>query len=170
MGRPTKYKYKKKADGVTNDTGAPTKYKPEYCKQIVEYFSIEPTYESPVTITYKNGTTIEKTERKPNELKFLENFAWNIGVAIETLENWAKKYKDFFRAFTRAKALQKQHLITCGLLGLYNSDFAKFTAKNITDMRDEQNLNLKGGFNLTIVCNQKPQWMNKREQLINSLS
>jgi hypothetical protein len=118
--------------------GRPTKYKPEYCKAIIDYFSVEPTYEVPVTITFKNGTTKESTEERPTHLRFLSNFADSIGVDDKTLENWSKQHKDFLRAYTRAKALQKQHLVTCGLLGLYNSKFAVFTACNITDMRNKE--------------------------------
>ena len=56
--------------------------------------------------------------------------------------NWTKVHKEFSVAYSISKELQKEFLITNGLLGLYDSSFAKFTAKNITDMGDEQNLNL----------------------------
>jgi hypothetical protein len=119
-------------------TGSPTKYKPEYCKAIIDYFSIEPTYEVPVTITFKNGTTKENTEERPAHLRFLASFADSIGVDRDTLLEWCRKHKEFSGAYTRAKQLQKQHLVTCGLLGLYNSRFAVFTACNITDMRSKE--------------------------------
>jgi hypothetical protein len=118
--------------------GRPTKYRPEYCQAIVEYFSVEPTYEVPVTITFKNGTEKESTEERPTQLRFLSNFADSIGVDPDTLLEWCRKHKEFSGAYTRAKALQKQHLVTCGLLGLYNSKFAVFTACNITDMRNKE--------------------------------
>ena len=71
---------------------------------------------------------------------FLSNFAHKIGVCHDTLLEWCKRHPEFSEAYTCAKELQKQHLIECGLLGLFNSKFAIFTAKNITDMRDKQEI------------------------------
>lgn len=116
----------------------PTKYKLEYCQKLIDFFDIEPTREVPVVTTFKNGTTRETTEERPEQLRFLSEFAKEIGVCHDTLLEWCKKHKEFSVAYTRAKELQKKHLITCGLLGLYNSHFAIFTAKNITDMQDKQ--------------------------------
>ncbi len=124
--------------------GRPSKYKPEFCKAIVKFFDIEPTREVPVTTVYKNGTERESTEERANHLPFFSNFAHSIGVNDDTIVKWSKKYPDFNAAYTRAKALQKQHLITCGLLGLYNPVFAKFTAINITDMKDTSGIELGG--------------------------
>jgi len=59
------------------------------------------------------------------------------------------KYPDFSDAYKRAKELQKQILITNGLLGLYAPAFTIFTMKNICGWRDEQHI--KGeGFNTNI--------------------
>lgn len=116
----------------------PTKYKPEYCKEIIDFFDIKPTKEVDVVTTFKNGTTKTSTEERPNHIPFFADFAAKIGVTDATIVNWTKKNKEFLSAYTRAKSLQKQLLITCGLLGLYNSKFAVFTAKNITDMRDKR--------------------------------
>ena len=127
-----KKKAKKKHAG-----GRPSKYKKEYCEMIVVYFDIEPTKEVEVVTTFKNGTTRESSEERPNHLKFLNKFARSIGVCHDTLIEWTKRHPEFSDAYTHAKELQKEHLITCGLLGLYNPAFAKFTAVNITDMRDK---------------------------------
>lgn len=119
---------------------AKTKYKPEYCQAIIDFFTIDPTREVPVVTKFKNGTVRESSEERPNPLRFFADFAISIGVTDATVVNWAKKHDDFLSAYTRAKALQKAHLITCGLLGLFNSKFAVFTACNITDMSDKQEL------------------------------
>ncbi|MBE3036880.1 MAG: hypothetical protein IMZ70_07370, partial [Candidatus Atribacteria bacterium] len=116
----------------------------EYCKKIIEFFEIEPTREVEVVTTFKNGTERVSHEEKPNHLRFLNKFARSIGVCHDTLIEWTKRYPEFSAAYTHAKALQKEHLITCGLLGLYNPAFAKFTAINITDMRDQQETKLTG--------------------------
>lgn len=133
MAAPKGNKY-----AVGNKGGRKTKYKQEYCEKIIKFFDIEPTKEVDVVTTFKNKTTRESTEERPNHLPFFADFAAKIGVNGDTIVEWAKKHKEFTAAYTRAKALQKQHLVTCGLLGLYNSKFAVFTAINITDMRDKR--------------------------------
>lgn len=108
-----------------NKGGRPSKYKEEYCEKIIEYFS---------------GDPIEKIDGglKANPLPFLSNFARSIGVCHDTIIEWGKQHPKFSEAYAHAKELQKQHLIQCGLLGLYNPRFAIFTAKNITSMRDQE--------------------------------
>jgi len=124
--------------------GRPTNYKPEYCQAIIDFFSIKSTKEVPVVTTFKNGTIRNSTEERPNHLPFFADFAAKIGVTDATVVNWTKKFPDFLASYTRAKSLQKQHLVICGLLGLFNPKFAVFTAKNITDMRDKQEFEHSG--------------------------
>ena len=134
---------KKKPNG-----GQPTKYHSKYCRQIVEYFTIEPTR----SVTVKTMTTdkmkTEVKEERPERLRFFSNFAWEIGVCHETLLEWTKKHPKFSEAYARAKQLQKQHLITCGLFKLFDGKFTKFTAINITDMKDKQEVAPSGGVSL----------------------
>lgn len=143
--KPTKKKSAKKNKG-----GRPTKYKKEYCRKIIEFFDIGPTREVEVVTAFKNGTEKISTEERANHLPFFSKFAKSIGVHDNTLELWCKKYPEFMCAYTRAKHLQKQHLITCGLLGLYNHAFAKFVAINITDMRDQKNIELGGNVKIVL--------------------
>lgn len=134
----------------------PTKYKKQYCKQIIEFFSRPPYEEVEVKHYYKDGGFKIETKRKPNDLPFLSQFAREIGVCGRTLERWAKKHKEFCRAYKEAKELQKAFLIKNGLLGLYKASFAIFTAKNITDMRDEKYLpvereNVEGKYGVIVL-------------------
>ncbi|MDD5010502.1 MAG: terminase small subunit [Phycisphaerae bacterium] len=117
--------------------GRPTKYKPEYCEDIVKYFDIEYTKEVEVCFTYKNGDTKETTELRAENLQFLSGFARSIGVCRDTLDEWCKVYPEFSDAYKKAKELQREHLITCGLQGLFPAAAFIFTAKNLTDMRDK---------------------------------
>jgi hypothetical protein len=138
-------------ENQTNNTdhkhagGRPTKYKEEYCQEIVEYFDIDPTVEVDVVHTYKNGDTVEKSELRANNLRFLSGFARKIGVCHDTLLEWTKKHPEFSEAYKIAKSLQKEHLITCGLQGLFQSTAFIFTAKNITDMRDQKAIDHTSG-------------------------
>lgn len=117
--------------------GAPTKYDKKYCKEILDYFDIEPHFETPVTITYKDGTTKEEIKLMPSDLPTLAGFAVKLGVHRDTLNEWASVHKEFSVAIKQAKECQEHILTTNGLQGLYAQPFAIFTAKNVVGWRDK---------------------------------
>lgn len=135
--------------------GRPTKYKAKYCGQLIKFFEQEP-YEDVVIPHYdkakgKEGKVIvwEDFKRMPNKLPTLRDFAKSINVGMTTIYNWLDEkhrqyHKEFADAFTRAKDLRKWFLIQNGLQGLYNPLFAKFTAINVTDMKDTKEHHLSG--------------------------
>jgi len=129
--------------------GAPTKYDPKYCKKIIDYFDIEPHFETPVVTTYKDGTTKEEIKLIPSDLPTLAGFAVKIGVHRDTLNQWAKDHKEFSAAIKRSKECQENLLVTNGLQGLYAQPFAVFTAKNVMGWRDKSDTEING--NLTIL-------------------
>ena len=97
--------------------GRPSKYKPEYCESIVKWFE-------------------EQVQAK--ELPFLSKWARTVaGVCEDTALEWTKQHEEFSLAYKKVKEIQKEFLIKGGLTGLFNPTFAIFTAKNITDMRDQ---------------------------------
>lgn len=128
-----------------NPIGRPKKYNPIYCKQMLEYFDVEPYEERTMIVTHKNGTTEEKYVEVPAKLPTFERFAVSIGVHRETLINWTKEFPDFFDTYKKAKDYQKDIVITNGLRGNYEQAFAIFTAKNVTDMRDKNEVEHSGG-------------------------
>jgi len=123
-----------------NHAGAPTKYNPKYCEEILDYFDIEPHFETPVIITYKNGTTKEEVKLMPSDLPTLAGFAVKLGVHRDTLNEWAKTYEEFSDAIKRAKDCQEQILITNGLQNLYAQPFAIMASKNILNWRDRKDI------------------------------
>ena len=86
--------------------------------------------------TTRSGAPIIKACDFPT----FERFAYSIGVHRETLRNWCDVSPEFFAAYKKAEMLQKDILIQNGLMGGYEKTFAIFTAKNVTDMRDRQEL------------------------------
>lgn len=126
---------------ITKDhIGRPTKYDPKYCEDIIKYFDIEPHFETPVTYTYKDGTTKEEIKLMPSDLPTLAGFSVKIGVHRDTLNSWSKIHKDFSDAIKRAKECQENILVTNGLQGLYAQPFAIMASKNILNWRDRQDV------------------------------
>jgi hypothetical protein len=115
--------------------GQPTKYRPEYCQEILDYFGILPTYITKKTTITKSGGEITEDVERANSLPTIEGFANKLGVTTATIVNWTKDNEEFLSAYTRAKAMQKDILIQNGMKGLYNPQFAQFVATNCTDMR-----------------------------------
>ncbi len=113
----------------------PTKYKLEYCEEIIGYFSAKP---------FDEVDTPYGPKKVANPMPTFHGFAQFIGVNEDTVVEWSKKFPEFSAAYKKAKALQKWFLIENGLNGVYNPAFAIFTAKNITDMRDKQEVEHTG--------------------------
>lgn len=129
--------------------GRPTKYKSKYCDKLIDFFDQEP-YQDVVIPHYdkkkgKAGKIViwDDFRRVPNKLPTLRDFAKSINVSVRVVYNWVDTesktfHKEFLHAFTQAKDIRKWFLIQNGLQGLYNPLFAKFTAINVTDMSDTQ--------------------------------
>lgn len=126
------------------NASAPIKYKPEYCQMLIDFFSIPPMKEVFVDHFNKDGSiAYVESKKEPNDPPFFHNFATSIGIKETlTLNRWTEKYPEFNEAFLRAKELQKYFLISNGLRGNYNPTAFMFVAKNMTDMRDQQNLDI----------------------------
>lgn len=105
--------------------GRPTDYDPKYCEMLINYFKTKP-YEID-----HNG------QKRMNDFPTLAGFAISIDVDRTTLANWAKKHKDFFCAYKRAKDYQENFLVNIAMNGLANPAFAIFTAKNVIGWRDK---------------------------------
>lgn len=131
--------------------GRPTKYRPEYVDQMLEFFSQAPTRE----VTVRDAKGNERTEILPGQFPTLARFATNIGVVKDTLLEWSQardengelKHPEFSVAYKKAKELQEANLVEGTIAGAYNSTFAIFTAKNVLGWRDkiEQEVTGKDG-------------------------
>ncbi len=131
MGAPKGNQY-----ALNNEGGRPTKYKPEYCQKIIDFFSTPPNTIKEIE-HFKNGEVSWKDQKIiANKLPTFHEFARSIGVWPNTIKAWCREHNEFLTAFNYAKTLQKYFLIENGLNGCYNSTAFVFTAKNITDMKD----------------------------------
>ena len=128
--------------------GRPTKYKPEYAEQLIEFFDQEP-YNDVDIPHYKNAELAwTDTKRLPGKLPTMVGFWKHLkergdDVGLRTLYDWIDKnhesyQEEFSHAYIHvAKRLQKDFLIQNGLQGQNNPVYAKFIAINLTDMSDK---------------------------------
>ena len=143
--------------------GRPTKYKPEYCKKIIEYFD-QPLYLT-VEVEKMSATGAIKTvkETVANDMPTFEGFAFDIcKVCHDTILEWCKVHDKFSEAYKIAKGLQKKFVINHGMNGRYNSGFAKFFAINNLDMADRTEVKSENehevkGYGLAFDLSKKPE-------------
>lgn len=135
------------AKGCTT-SGRPSTYKPEYCQMMIDFFDVPKTKERlKAHITGKNEYVKEEYEEVANELPTFSKFERNNKLSFGIVTDWIKMFPEFRLIYNTCKELQKEFLMDNGLRGMYPPASYIFTAKNITDMRDEQAINLGGSLN-----------------------
>lgn len=129
--------------------GRPTKYKPEFCQQLIDFFDTEPFTTIDIIHYQKDGKTKSWVDKKrvPNKLPTLIDFAKFISVAVRTVYGWIDKestsyQKEFLQTLEVAREIRKWFIVQNGLCGLWNPLFAKFVSINVTDMRDKKEVEL----------------------------
>ena len=123
-------------DEPKNPVGRPSKYRAEYCDEIIRFFDREP---------YRID---DDGKRVANDFPFLIDFAMKIGVCHDTLIEWTKVHPEFSEAYKKAQKLAEKLWATNSLLGLYNPAFTIFMGKNVFKWHDKQTHVLEGGLNL----------------------
>ena len=122
---------------MSKEPGAPTKYKDEYPKELIEYFSIDPYEEKTVEVnSIKHGVQTIHQEVANNFPSFA-GFATKINVTPQTMLNWCKDYPEWKEAYEMAKAHQENFLLVNGLKGLTEKTMTIFTMKNACGYRDK---------------------------------
>ena len=131
--------------------GRKTKYKKQYCQELIEYFD-KPAYrEHEQVFVGKDGREWSKFEYIANDLPTIIGFCCKIGISKQTFYNWTDKHKPFFDAYTHIRDIQEAILIQNGLRGLYNSNFTTFIMKNNFGYKDKQDVELGGNVNIETV-------------------
>lgn len=109
--------------------GRPTKYKPEYCQDLIDFFNVEPYRE----LSDQNG----KEYLMPGRFPTLAGWCGKKLISRQTLHEWVSVHPEFSDAYKVAKELQEDLLIRGGIAGAYATAFAVFTAKNAIGWRDK---------------------------------
>ncbi len=105
-----------------------------------EFFDISHTFDKEIISYDKDGNEKISYVEKANILPTFEKFAVSIGVCVDTLNEWTKVHEEFSEAYKKCKNLQKDMLNDLAMRGFYNPTYTIFVAKNITDMRDKQEI------------------------------
>lgn len=134
----------------------PTKYKPEFCDKLIEFFDVEPYEKIELPHYQADGVTLKWMDYKliPQRMPTLRKFAKLISVGIRTVYEWIDRnsgsyQEEFSQAFTCAKEIRKDWLIDLGLSGLTPPLAYKFTAINVTDMVDKTDVEHSGSISFT---------------------
>jgi hypothetical protein len=126
---------------MTHPGGRPTKYKPEYCEDIVNYFNVPPTIKVPdkvATDPETNETKVLSYKEEANDLPLFVDYSMKLGVSMECLHEWQRVYPEFSEAYKKAKQLQERNWQICSLKGLFNPAFTIFMGKNVFKWTDKQ--------------------------------
>lgn len=108
--------------------GRPTKYKPEYCQGLLDFFN-----KNEVRIGEdKNGNPVMRAS-----FPTYAGYAAHIDVDNDTLIEWTNVYKEFSVAYKKAKSIQEQRLVQGAMNGYFNPTFSIFFAKNNLGYRNE---------------------------------
>lgn len=141
------------AENVRSDymakAGCPTKYKEEYCQDIINYFNIQPQFCMYKEEYFQNGQLKSKTPiLTANQFPTFQGYADKIGVHIDTLHEWKSKHIKFSEAYMRAKQLQEKIWLVNSMSNLYNAQFAQFFGKNCLGYKDKQEVEHSGKLKL----------------------
>lgn len=114
-----------------------SKYKPKFCKEILQYFDKKKIEEKRTTkINRSKTSSTECYEVVGIPPPLIEGFARKVGVSSRTLRNWTKKHKHFKDAYEKALDMQRVILIQNALRGQYNPYFMKIAAINLMAWKD----------------------------------
>lgn len=137
---------KKKTSKAKHPGGRPTKYKPEYCQQIIEFIKAggdEIKRPTVVSLGAKAGSEI--VDHVVGKLPGLfQDFALEIGVTMECLSEWCKVYPEFSESYKKAKKIQESQMIVGGTSGAYQQAFTIFMLKNCHGWRDKTDVEHSG--------------------------
>lgn len=126
--------------------GRPSKYKPEYIQQLIDFANRDYTREETREVLGKDGVTL-LSETTGNWLPTLERFSREIGVDPDTILAWSKKHPDFHGAIKHLKAVQKDMLTNNGLQANYNPTMSIFLLKCNHGLRETDKAE-DGGVNI----------------------
>ena len=125
--------------------GRPTKYKEEYCEEIIAYFrDFEMFDEIPVDKQDKDGNVSTTMKQIPARPPSIVKFGLNIGVTFQTLMNWCDQHPKFLESYSAAKKIYEDTLRDGAMTGLYKENFTKMVMSHNFGWSDKKELEVTG--------------------------
>jgi hypothetical protein len=127
-----------------------SRYKPEYCLQVVSFFEDVPLtrMEDVEEIEDENGELKRKKAARAVGCPTLAGFAASIGRSVKDLDNWRDAHPEFEEACQAALAIQADHLVQNASSGKAPPGFAIFMLKNFHGMVDKVESEVSGAMTL----------------------
>jgi hypothetical protein len=127
--------------------GRPVEYNPKICDELKAYFASHAScFIEEKIVTVGKGWQREEKKRYPTEIPTIEYFCCTRNIPKSSLYMWAEKYPELSDALTWARDWRKHLIIAGGSMGIYDSKFIQFAAVNLTDMRNQ--LNIENNINI----------------------
>lgn len=114
----------------------PTKYKPEYCQKIFDYFRNWPYYRISHEQVASAGRVVTLEKKLANNPPTFGGFALSIGVITDTLSDRTKAYSEFKHFHILCKQIQKDFVEYHVMTGGYNPFFGKVWLMNNHGLKD----------------------------------
>lgn len=124
--------------------GRPTKYEGDITVQKA-YDYLNSCVDTESEFHKTRGTSSDTFERVLDvKLPMVEGLSSYLGVNIDTINEWTKKYPEFSGAVEDLKKEQKRKLAEGGISGKYNASMAKFILSANHGMREGKDVTTNG--------------------------
>lgn len=142
----------KPKDWSKNPWGAPTKYKEEFCSELVEYMKWE-RQEIYIDTTYFADWQVRKEENKliANRFPTVARWCASKGINQDTFHEWVKQHPKFSESYSIAKCYQEAILLENGLQWAYNPQLTSFVLKNNHGYKDKTEVDQNITWELRVV-------------------
>lgn len=123
--------------------GRKSKYRPEFCQDIINYFDVPAIIKTPDKTTIDpdtEETIVLSYKEKANDFPMFVDYAIKIGVCLDTLNEWTRRHPEFSDSYKKAKQMQERNWQLCSMKGLYSPAFTIFMGKNVYGWTDKQQI------------------------------
>jgi len=116
--------------------GRPTKYHPDLCQDIIEFFT-RPLLIKKNFKEWVNGELKVIERHVPNATPYLIDWIMKHHLSHDTPNNWSKIHPEFLGALNTAKMIQEKFLAELAIKGEHNAFMTFQALKNISGWRDK---------------------------------
>jgi hypothetical protein len=119
--------------------GAPTEYRPEYCRLMLEFFESRPLGLRRIG---NDADSAVEPRTVCSEVPTFQGFARTLQVTHKCLIGWSRNYREFGEAYARCKEMQEQFFGVGLTTGTMNPTGGIFVAKNMLGWTDKKEVEI----------------------------